>query len=593
MTIPIEDTADEVRSRPDTEDENISVTRPMLYERSEMELQVTLEQAPKRARKWTQILAVVAVSIGAFIHGTTVTFPAVAIPTIKASNNSDNKSVVDDKNVTLAYMPFHVDENDISLIVSLAAIGMLLGSLIAGPFANLIGRQWASIIGTCGSLAIGYSLFAGAQYCWMMLLGRFMHGAGLGFSTTVSTLYIMEVATPNMRGSLAVIPAIAGALGLLTTQVLGAYLNWQWLSIVCASLNVPFLFMLLFIPESPVYLISTEQIERAHKILRVLRGPRWNVTKELTDIKVALEGRETYHVRLQDFASATVWKPFLIALCLMFFFQFSGINVILQYTVDIFQSADSSVGAFQATIYVGLSLVVSNFWTLFVANKMPRRLMLIFSTFGISGALIGMGVYFHFKELENPGHLKNPDSNCTNITATDPIANFTTINGTIIASGQTAGSEGLDSYTFSTHSIRWLPLLLLMIYIFFFNLGYGAMIWITVAEILPLHVRSVATSLAVSFTCVCSFLTSHTYNDLKGDPKICDDGIGIEGIFWLYGSISFVGLIFITIFVPETKGKNEAQLSEYFAKSKLKTTIAKNHHHHSTTKDLSNPMHQT
>ena len=67
--------------------------------------------------------------------------------------------------------------------------------------------------------------------------------------------------------------------------------------------------------------------------------------------------------------------------------------------------------------------------------------------------------------------------------------------------------------------------------------------------------------------------------------------ISLEGIFWLYGSISFVGLIFITIFVPETKGKNEAQLSEYFAKSKLKTTIAKNH---STTKDLSNPaMHTT
>ena len=83
----------------------------------------------------------------------------------------------------------------------------------------------------------------------------------------------------------------------------------------------------------------------------------------------------------------------------------------------------------------------------------------------------------------------------------------------------TAGSEDLKCEAIYTHSIRWLPLLLLMIYIFFFNLGYGAMIWITVAEILPLHVRSVATSLAVSFTCVCSFLTSHTYNDLKGKTK--------------------------------------------------------------------------
>ena len=47
MTIPIEDTIDaEVRSRPDTEDENVSVTRPMLYESqvSEMQLQDTLEQ---------------------------------------------------------------------------------------------------------------------------------------------------------------------------------------------------------------------------------------------------------------------------------------------------------------------------------------------------------------------------------------------------------------------------------------------------------------------------------------------------------------------------------------------------------------------
>lgn len=215
--------------------------------------------------------------------------------------------------------------------------------------------------------------------------------------------------------------------------------------------------------------------------------------------------------------------------------------------MDIFQKADSSIEEFQATIFVGISLLISNLITLFVANKMPRRLMLIFSSFGISGALIGMGVYFHFKTLER--EICGPD--------VDPCE------------------------AIYTSSIRWLPLLLLMIYIFFFNLGYGAMIWITVVEILPLHVRSVATSLSVGFTCVCSFLTSHTYSDLK-------DTISVEGIFWLYGSISFAGLLFIAFFVPETKGKNEAQLMKYFAKSTKKPVAIP-----STllTKDLSNPMH--
>ena len=158
-------------------------------------------RAPKKARKVTQIMAVVAVSVGAFIHGTVVSFPAVAVPSIKASNASFNASeeillktnAVDSNNISLAYMPFLVYEENLALIVSIASFGMLFGSLSAGPCANFIGRKWTSILGTCGSLAIGYSLFSGAQYIWMFLLGRFMQGAGLGFSTTVSTIYIMEV----------------------------------------------------------------------------------------------------------------------------------------------------------------------------------------------------------------------------------------------------------------------------------------------------------------------------------------------------------------------------------------------------------------
>ena len=41
-------------------------------------------------------------------------------------------------------------------------------------------------------------------------------------------------------------------------------------------------------------------IDRAHRVLRVLRGPNWNVTAELTDIKVAAEKSK---------ATKRTWKP--------------------------------------------------------------------------------------------------------------------------------------------------------------------------------------------------------------------------------------------------------------------------------------------
>ena len=72
--------------------------------------------------------------------------------------------------------------------------------MFAGPISNWVGRKWTYIFGVCGTLSTGYVLIAFAQAQWMMLLGRFLHGAGVGFSTTIATVYTMEIATPNLRG---------------------------------------------------------------------------------------------------------------------------------------------------------------------------------------------------------------------------------------------------------------------------------------------------------------------------------------------------------------------------------------------------------
>ena len=82
-------------------------------------------RSPNKARKVTQILAVVAVSVGAFIHGTTVSFPAVTIPSICKSNRTNHNVTeiepIEEASGTstiteTAYMPFYVTDNDIAFI---------------------------------------------------------------------------------------------------------------------------------------------------------------------------------------------------------------------------------------------------------------------------------------------------------------------------------------------------------------------------------------------------------------------------------------------------------------------------------------------
>merc|ERR1719400_2046171 len=537
-----------------------------------------------------KFLAVVAVSFGAYIYGTTVVFPAVANPSLRKSNEtywSNNQTYSSSRqqhsnesssqlyylsnvncpscnssieygsalqsNSSEAYLPFLITDFDLSLVASLSSLGMLVGTLAAGPSSNTIGRKWTYILGVCGSSGVGYALIAAAQNRWMLHLGRFLHGIGLGVSTTVATVYTMEIATPNMRGRLAVIPAIAGTLGILTAQCIGAVCNWQWISIICGGFNIPLLIALLFIPESPVYLISKDQIDRAHRVLRVLRGPNWNVTAELTDIKVAADkskaNKRTW--KPKDFLEKGVWKPFLIAIALMYFFQFTAINIVLMFTPDIFKMSDPQskfIDEFLATILVGIALLVSNIITLLLADKMRRRLMLIFSAFGISASLFGIGAFLHLISLEKIACCSSV-YNMTLQNCTDPFS----VNETSVF----FNSE--DCPKIHTENIQWLPLLLLMLYIFFFNLGYGALIWMTVVEILPQHVRTVATSFAVSQTCISGFLVSHTYIGLKSliTPK---------WVFWFYGILSVIGLLFIFIFVPETKGKTEAQIQQHFNK---------------------------
>jgi len=205
----------------------------------------------------------------------------------------------------------------------------------------------------------------------------------------------------------------------------------------------------------------------------------------------------------------------------------SGIMIVMNYTVQIFISADSSINEFYATVYVGIALLISNILTVFLAKRLPRRRMLIISALGISITLGILGMYFQLKEWTDACR------STTELTIEEEISNKCDYG-----------------------NIGWLPLATLMVFIFVYNLGYGAMVFITAVEILPTRVKEVGMSVAMSLNCAVSFLVTYTF------PILQNSEIGAKGCFWLYGAVSFIGFILLIAFLPETQGKGEKEIQD-------------------------------
>jgi len=489
------------------------------------------DESSSSAAVLPQVLAVLAVSFGCFIHGTSIMYGVVALIGLEESSQKLLP------NSTESELGFDFEKTqDSAWLIGIAAIGMVFGSLVAAPISNSIGRKITCIFGIGVVYSVAYALFVIPFNMSMLYFSRLLMGLGLGVSQSISTVYIAEISTPNLRGNLAVIPSMTGCLGVVSCQVLAKFLDWKQLAMVFASINIPFIVMVILMPESPVFLVSKSRIEDAHKILRKLRGKKWNVTKELTEITRRTEGSAGSSKKpgIKDLLLPHIIKPITIAFILMFFFQTSGINLVLTFAPQIFADV-TNIDKFLANIFLGCALFASNTLTLMVAGKWPRRVMLLVSSLGCSLTLAVMGFSYQVKDWEEA---------CANPAQLNPVFSNMT---------ESSCSYGLD----------WLPIVDSMIFIFVFNLGYGSMIWMTVVEILPAHIRNVTNGITVSWVGVLSFITSFSF------PFLLSSSWAGQGAFWMYSAISFVGFLFIAICVPETRGKTEEEIKVYF-QGKLK-----------------------
>lgn len=277
-------------------------------------------------------------------------------------------------------------------VVSILLAGGALGSLKGAWLANKFGRKPAllacSILNIIG--AIMFICCRALQSFEMLLLGRFLVGLASGITTSVSPMYLAEIAPIHLRSSLATSISLGICFGIIFGQVcsleelLGTVDNWHLAFSVPVVLVILALLPYPWLPESPVYLyVVKKDIDEAKGQLLALRhGDLKKVESEMAlldhEAQVQLKQRTIWSV-LTD---SGLLLPVVLVCCLTIGQQLSGINAVFFYSVSIFESAGlSSKGAQWANLGAGIVNFITVCFSPYLMVRYNRRPVVIWSSF--------------------------------------------------------------------------------------------------------------------------------------------------------------------------------------------------------------------
>ena len=314
---------------------------------------------------------------------------------------------------------------------------------------------------------------------------------------------------------------LAVTVGVLLVQALGIGLSYDWLSVIGLAL------MLLFVPltsmtlrESPRWLINQGKNLQAGRVLAWLRGPNFNVNKEQMEIEaqIASEEKLTFAEQMKALTTRPVLHPLVLAILLMFFQQFSGVNAVIFNGQQIIEQAGVSNAAVMATITIGIAQVVATLVGVILTDILGRKILLI--TGGLTMCL-SMAVLSVYDLLKNEPYCHPPD---------DPKC---------------------------IENLQPLAITAVMFYIVGFSIGWGALPWLMASELIPMRVRGTGVGIATCVNWICAAIVLGFFGTYQSLVKPW-------GTFLTFCIICLLSVIFVAVFTPETKGKSLEEIEGHF-----------------------------
>jgi MFS family permease len=232
------------------------------------------------------------------------------------------------------------------------------------------------------------------------MIGRFLCGASAGCYCFIVPIYVGEITSKEIRGSVLSLFQVCLNLGVLFVFSVGNFVDVQILNVICASITILYTLMFLILPESPVMLISQNRDNEAKQSLKKLRGVNYNFDTEFNTLKKQNEDSKQHKKSFVEvFQTKSTKKAFIIIMLQFFFFQMSGINVVLFYSTTIFIEAGINLDAGIASIIVSSVQVISILFAILLVDRFGRKIMLSFSNTLMCFGLTGIGSYFTLKSM--------------------------------------------------------------------------------------------------------------------------------------------------------------------------------------------------
>ncbi len=418
--------------------------------------------------------------------------------------------------------------NGLGFTVASLLIGCFIGAFFAGRLADLMGRRNTMIV--AAALFLGGALvqgIAGSQL--IFVIARLCGGMAVGAASVLSPAYISEVAPASIRGRMTTVQQImiitgltgaflvnyflAAAAGVSTQKFWLGFEAWRWMYLMQAIPAAIFLVALFFIPESPRYLVSKGRNEKAASVLTSLFGAEAAASK-LDEIRATFA--QDHRPRLSDIKAPgggirkVVWAGIMLAV----FQQLVGINVIFYYGATLWQLAGFTENdSLLINIVSGAVSIAACFGTIAVIDKIGRKPLLLIGSAGMAVTLFVMVYAFSHGSLD----------------PADP---------TKLVLSRDLGTIAVVAAN---------------LYVIFFNLSWGPVMWVMLGEMFPNQIRGSALAVAGFAQWFANFLISFSFPAMAA--------WSLTGSYVFYGVCAVISFFLVQKLVHETRGVELEQMS--------------------------------